>query len=145
MSKRDENITFASVKNQNDHIDFLYELLSLRNHNISNDKIPSLDEHKVFVKNHPYREWYLVIKNNKFVGSLYLAKNNAIGIDISSNNKSIIKKLIEWVMINKNPLPGLKSLRSNYFHINVSPENKLLIEALNDMKAPPVEVTYLIK
>ena len=145
MTKKDNNIILLPIKNIEEHIEFLYELLNARKHNISHEKIPSFNEHRLFVDNHPYREWYLIEENNKFVGSLYIANNNAIGINILSNSKSIIKKSIEWVSINKNPLPGIKSLRSNYFHINVSPENKVLIKALNDMKAPPVEVTYLIK
>ena len=55
MTKKDNNIILLPIKNIEKHIEFLYELLNARKHNISHEKIPSFSEHRLFVDNHPYR------------------------------------------------------------------------------------------
>lgn len=60
----------------------LYELLKTRvpHMNISHQKLPSLKEHKRFVRSIPYRYWYLIEVGRRFVGSVYLTRQNEIGI-----------------------------------------------------------------
>ncbi|GBL40910.1 hypothetical protein EMGBD3_02780 [Nitrosarchaeum sp.] len=61
---------------------FLYELLSERDSvaNISHKKMPIYDEHVRFVTSKPYLRWYIVYYNGKKSGSVYLTKQNEIGI-----------------------------------------------------------------
>ena len=68
---------------KNDHT-FLYELLKSRDPktNISHKSMPSFKEHVKFVKSKPYNSWYIVIFEKSKLGSVYLSKQNEIGIFI---------------------------------------------------------------
>lgn len=145
MIKEIDLIKFVRVRNSVSHVKALYSLLINRRFNISNQKIPSFSEHRLFVINNPYRAWYLIEVNKSFVGSLYLLKDNCVGIYVEGENQYITKKTIDWVLENKKPLPEIKSLRAPYFHINVSPKNKILRSILHKIKAEPIQVTYSLK
>lgn len=68
-----------------DHAKLLYDLLAQRPvaANISHKKMPSWGEHLDFIASSPYRAWYLVQPGSSgFVGSIYLSKQNEIGVAI---------------------------------------------------------------
>lgn len=98
--------------------EFLYELLKNRDPraSISHKKMPSYDEHVKFVLSKPYSKWYVIEYKNRKVGSIYISKQDEIGIFIEKKfqSKGIGKKAIQIVM-KKNP-------RSKYF-ANIAPEN----------------------
>jgi len=98
---------------------FLFDLLKERNPkaNISHKKMPSYDEHIQFIKSKPYTKWYIILQSNKKVGSIYLSKNDEIGIFISKKfqGKNIgFHALTE--LLKKNP--------RKRFLANVNPKNK---------------------
>ena len=98
---------------------FLFELLKERDPraNISHKKMPSYDEHLKFVKSKPYTKWYIILKSKYRIGSIYLSKNDEIGIFLSKKyqGKNIGNDaLVE--LIRKNP-------RERYL-ANVNPKNK---------------------
>ena len=100
---------------------FLYDLLKARNPmaNISHKKMPSYDEHVNFILSNPYTIWYTIEYEGEKTGSIYLSKQDEIGISLVDNSlydkigKSIIKLLIK-----NNP-------RKRYL-AKVSPQNKKL-------------------
>ena len=61
---------------------FLYLLLKERDPraNISHKSMPTYSEHTKFVKSKPYNAWYVVYFGSKKAGSIYLSKQNEIGI-----------------------------------------------------------------
>jgi len=63
-------------------IKFLYDLLKERDPsvNITHKKIPTYAQHKKFVISKPYSKWYILEYNRKKIGSIYLSKQNEIGI-----------------------------------------------------------------
>lgn len=73
-------ISLKSVTNQDHH--FLYELLLSRDPkaNISHKNMPTYSEHVKFVMSKPYSKWYVIIYKNKKIGSIYLSRQNEIGI-----------------------------------------------------------------
>ena len=97
---------------------FLYEFLCERKpiESISHNKIPSYDEHVKFVKSKPYSKWYVINFNNKKVGTIYLSKQDEIGIFLKKDfqNRGIGKNALN-LLIKKNP-------RRKYF-ANVNPRN----------------------
>jgi hypothetical protein len=133
------------VQKNDVHIKALYELLKNRKFNISNQNLPTFNEHKLFVLNNPYRDWYLIEVNKFFVGTMYLLKDNCIGIYVEEQNKYLIEKTIEWVLRNKKPLSGIKSVRASDFHINIAPNNKIVASVLRKMGATPIQLTYSLK
>lgn len=67
---------------------FLYDLLKDRKpwENISHTKMPTYDEHVNFVRSKPYKKWYIIDYRGP-VGSIYLTKDNEVGIFIERHNQ----------------------------------------------------------
>ena len=97
---------------------FLYNQLKNRNlhANISHKKMPSYNEHIEFVKSKPYSKWYIINFKDRKAGSIYLSKENAIGIFLKKEfqGKNIATQALK-LMILKNP-------RSRYL-ANINPKN----------------------
>ena len=81
---------------------FLYELLKNKdpNANISHKKMPSYDEHVEFVMSKPYTNWYVIEYDKKNVGSIYLSKQDEIGISINNDYEydQIVKPALKLLM-----------------------------------------------
>ena len=116
---------------------FLYELLKERDPraNISHKKMPSFKQHIKFVLSRPYSKWYVIVESEKDVGSIYLTKNNEIGIFIRKNVQgrgigfNALKLLIE-----KNP-------RDRYL-ANVNPKNEKSIQFFKNNGFKLIQHTY---
>ena len=97
---------------------FLYTLLSERESlvNISHKTMPTYDEHLNFINSKPYSKWYIVKKNTQSIGSIYLSKQNEIGIFIKKEfQKDGLGTASMKLLMEKNP-------RSRYL-ANVNPKN----------------------
>lgn len=116
---------------------FLYVLLLERNPkaNISHKKMPTYTEHKIFVMSKPYSRWYVIKYENKNAGSVYLTKQNEIGIFIKKEfqNKGIGKVVLQ-LLIEKNP-------KSRYL-ANVSPKNLKSMEFFKKNGFKLIQYTY---
>jgi hypothetical protein len=145
MDELNLSVKFIRVRMKDDHIVALYNLLKSRVFNISNECLPSFGEHKDFVINNPYRAWYLIEKNECFVGSIYLMKNNSVGIQAVNQDEDIIRSAIYWVIKNKKPLPAIKSVRAPFFHINLSPNNTVLSAILKEMQYETIQITFSLE
>lgn len=66
------------------HYKVLYQILAEREpyQNISHREMPSYEDHINFVNSFPYKEWYIVYNNGPAVGSIYISRNNEIGLFI---------------------------------------------------------------
>ena len=100
-------------------VKFLYNLLKERSpeDNISHKKIPTYIEHVKFIKSKPYTNWYIIYGNKKKIGTIYLSKQDEIGIFLKKDcqNKGV-GKIAMNLLISKNT-------RSRYL-ANISPKNK---------------------
>ena len=81
---------------------FLYDLLKNKdpNANISHKKMPSYDEHVEFVMSKPYTNWYIIECDKKNVGTIYLSKQDEIGISINNDYEydQIVKTALKLLM-----------------------------------------------
>ena len=119
---------------------FLYNLLKIRDPitNISHKKMPSYDEHANFILSNPYTIWYIIEYEGKKIGSIYLSKQDEIGISLVDNSlydkigKSIIK-----LFIKNNP-------RKRYL-AKISPQNKKLQNFFINNGFTGLEYTYEMK
>ena len=102
---------------------FLYQHLKERDPitRISHKKMPTFSEHKKFVMSNPYNKWYIIIKKNRKIGSVYLTEINEIGLFLKKEfqNSGLGQRSLELVM-ELNP-------RTRYL-ANVSPKNKRSIK-----------------
>jgi len=117
MVKKLSSISLRIVKDSDSK--FLFELLKERDPhaNISHKKMPSYNEHLKFIKSKPYTKWYVILKSEYRIGSIYLSKNDEIGIFLSKKyqGKNIGNDALSE-LIRKNP-------RERYL-ANVNPKNK---------------------
>ena len=81
---------------------FLYELLKNKDPstNISQKKMPSYDQHVEFVMSKPYTNWYIIECDKKNVGTIYLSKQDEIGISINNDYEydQIVKTALKLLM-----------------------------------------------
>ena len=117
MVKKLASISLRIVRDSDSK--FLFELLKERDPraNISHKKMPSYNEHLKFIKSKPYTKWYVILKSEYRIGSIYLSKNDEIGIFLSKKyqGKNIGNDALSE-LIRKNP-------RERYL-ANVNPKNK---------------------
>ena len=106
------NIRFNKIVGTSDQIFALYELLKDRTNNISHKDMPNFYEHKKFVKNNPYKVWYLVYNENKAIGTFYIKYDNSIGLKLSIQESFIVGLIIKYIKFNYKPEQAiaLKSL-----------------------------------
>lgn len=118
---KQNKINLKSV-NETDH-EFLYYLLKNRNPNIniSHKKMPIFKEHIKFVNSKPYSKWYIIKQNDEKVGSIYLSKQNEIGLFLKNNvqGKNIGTEALK-LLIMKNPKKRILA--------NINPKNKKSIK-----------------
>jgi RimJ/RimL family protein N-acetyltransferase len=116
-----DKISLKSV-NKTDH-EFLFDLLKNRDPraNISHKKMPSFKEHVKFINSKPYQKWYVIKLNHEKVGSIYLSKQNEIGLFLKKNTQgqNIGTKALK-LLITKNPEKRILA--------NINPKNKKSIK-----------------
>lgn len=138
------NIVFEKITGSEEQILFLHQLLSGREHTISHKRLPDMATHREFVTNNPYREWWIVRFKNNVIGSVYLTKENAIGLNLTTSNPDMYVRIINKVKIAYRPLPEIPSVRPNYFFVNVAPENLTFLRGLKKMSAIHTQNSYRI-
>ena len=110
-------ISLKSVTNSD--VKFLFDLLKERDPhvNISHRKMPTYSQHTKFIKSKPYSKWYIILKSKQKIGSIYLSKNDEIGIFLSKKfqGKNVGNSALNELM-KKNP--------RKRFLANVNPKNK---------------------
>ena len=126
---------FIEISNEinESNLNFLYELLKAREYSISHKEIPSFEEHYNFVQNHPYYKWFIIENNSNLIGSLYIHKDNSIGLDILNEFEILIPNVLSFLEKRYEPLPYIKSLRSKNFFLNISPKNKRMHDLLKSL------------
>ncbi|MEX3011077.1 hypothetical protein [Hoeflea sp. TYP-13] len=128
-----------------DQIQTLYELLVSRKHGISHKHIPVFAEHIAFVRDHPYRAWLLVRESETCLGSVYVHKDNTIGVNIDEERVvDCFEEVLNKVLKSYQPLPPVKSVRNAHFMINAAPTNRALISALENSGFSVAQVTYVV-
>ena len=142
------SISFKAIESppSENEVNILYDLLCKRNNFISHRSMPLFEDHETFVKSEPYRIWYLVYSDKEAIGSFYISNQNSIGINIENHQKiELIDKIIKYIEETYLPMPLIKSIRTDKFHINVPPTNRFLINSLDQLSKKLIQITYLIK
>lgn len=139
-------VNFVAVDKKNEfHINSLYKIIREREFNISNVELPNFKDHKFFVENINYRKWNLIFIDDQLIGNYYINYENHIGINLITNSINYYRIIIEKIISIERPLPEIKSYRNRDFVINVSPQNKSLIEVLRMLNFKHIQNTYLCK
>ena len=135
MEKKLSPVSLRTITNSD--TEFLFKLLKERDSraNISHKKMPSYNQHVNFIKSKPYTKWYIIMKYKEKVGSIYLSKNDEIGIFLSKNYQG--KNVGNYALtelIKKNP-------RKRYL-ANVNPKNKKSISFFKNNNFKLIQHTF---
>ena len=118
---------------------FLYELLSERKSyvNISHKKNPTYVKHVKFVMSKPYLKWYIIYHATEKIGSIYLTKQDEIGIHFQEQNiTNKIRSKVLKMIIKRNP--------RNRYLININPSNTRMKNFLKNEGFELIQHTYEI-
>ena len=118
---------------------FLYELLTARkpNVNISHKKLPTYVKHVKFVMSKPYSKWYIIYCATEKIGSVYITKQDEIGIHFKEKNiTNKIRSKVLKMIIKKNP--------RNRYLININPRNTKMKKFLKNEGFELIQHTYEI-
>jgi hypothetical protein len=137
-------VSFVKVKESREHAAVLYELLKKRKHTVSHKTLPTKRLHERFVFNHPYRAWYLIKVDDAYAGSIYILKNNSVGVSAWFEEKICIAEAIMFVMEKHKPLPAIKSVRAGTYDFNVAPTNETLIMILKNLGAKLTQLSFVL-
>jgi RimJ/RimL family protein N-acetyltransferase len=127
---------------------FLYQLLEERPPaaNISHSRMPTIGQHRRFVRCRPYRAWYLVesAAPGEWVGSVSVTGRNEIGIAIlkAYQRKDYARAALRALFATVRPLKGVPSARRGTFLANVAPGNHRAHRLFKGLGARPIQVTY---
>ena len=129
-------IKLKNIIPTSEQITLLYELLENRKFNISHKSMPSMDKHECFVKNHPYRGWWLIYdahNKSNVIGSVYVCFDNSVGINMEMDKIEFSAEYFTKILKKEiSPLLPESSKRFQDFFYNVSPKNKELITWLSN-------------
>ena len=88
-----------------------------------------------FIKSKPYSKWYIILKSKQKIGSIYLSKNDEIGIFLSKKfqGKNVGNFALNELM-KKNP--------RKRFLANVNPKNKKSIAFFKNNNFKLIQYTF---
>ena len=124
------------------HQEILFKILNTRKFNISHVEKVSYEEHVDFVLENKYKYWYIIFIRNNYLGAVYITEDNFIGVSLIEDDKDLYKFVISKILNKHKPNQGIKSLRSNFFCLNVNPNNLNLKQALMELGSKQIQLTY---
>ena len=137
-------LKFIDVMNEPKSVEILFNLLKKRKFSISHKNMPSLKSHESFVKNNPYLSWYIIYYKDKPIGSIYLKRNNSIGLDLSKASIEWVSQILFFVKKSFQLQSQKLSVIPEYFYFNVSIKNKKLINILRNLCIEPIQISFKI-
>ena len=136
-----ETMKLVSVYKNKDTVDVLYRLLLERDKtvNISHRRMPTMAEHKKFIASKPYKSWDLIISGGQVLGSVYLSKQNEIGLFIFKKlrGNGYGKKALRLLMA--------RHSKEERFLANVNPANSRSVDFFKKMGFCHIQNTYELR
>lgn len=116
----------------------LYDLLFERTpeQSISHTVMPSLQDHRTFVQSRPYLVWMLIVNDGEFVGSVYVTKQNEIGIFVFKKHKG--KGFGAWAV------ETVSQMFPKPVYANISPLNTESQRFFTKLGGRPIQYTYAL-
>lgn len=139
-------LVFTSITATTDKIETLYHFFNARasESRISSQPKLSLEQHTQFVKNHPYRYWFMISRDGVMIASLYLRFDNTLSLQMIDFTDCAYEQSLELVLQAIQPLPALPSVRPANFFINLAPNNDVAAEKLREIGMRPIQTTYVL-
>lgn len=124
----------------------LYELLAERpeSASISHEKMPSRKAHAAFVRSRPYRYWFLIEDDRRYVGDVCVTRLNEIGITLLKKYRvqSRGTNALGIFMSEHEPLPTIPAKRAGTWLANVAMGNFAARAFFHSIGFKPVQITF---
>lgn len=115
----------------------LYSLLSERGEdvNISHRELPPIEQHSAFLRSRPYAAWYLIATDERYVGAIYLTRDDEIGVFIRKDQQGhgYGRAAVELLM---------KTHPRERFLANINPANARSIRFFEQLGFRHIQNTY---
>lgn len=134
MSTKNSNIILEEIAPNKEQIRVLFDQLKQRKFNISHRYLPKYEDHEEFVKNHPYRAWFIIKKLGEIIGNIYVQFDNSIGLNcVDETTEEQIENILKILTSKLPPLEGSPSIRFGDYFLNVSASNLNLQNQLKNI------------
>lgn len=139
----------------------LYQLLEERPEiaNISHSKMPSFEEHVLYVRSMPYREWWIVTAPPQeprkglaetvhfepvSIGAVYATEANEVGVAIFKRfwRRGYAEAALRLLLGQIEPAPAISGERRGAFVAHVAPGNEASHALFRKLRGKPVQITY---
>ncbi len=124
----------------------LYRLLEERPREnwISHERMPTSEEHMVFVLSRPFRLWYLIEVNGEHVGALEVTDLNEIGVAIfkAHQRKGYARQALRLFLLRHEPLPAIPAKRNKRWLANIAVGNEASKAFFRKMGFRPLQETW---
>lgn len=144
LNQNNFNLRFVKIKNNKELLEKSYFLFSKRKKNtrISSKEKLVYEDHCNFVKNHPYRLWYLIEYKNLLIGTIYAKFDNTLAINFLNFNIENFKNILNIFLNVVKPLPSIESIRPENFVMNISTDNKYYKRVLEQNGFKRIQETF---
>ncbi len=123
----------------------LWELLAKRCHTISHKSLPDYSEHVHFVRNNPYRRWFLLSHGDEAIGSAYLTSMNEMGIYFPDpEHYRYLSNVIDFLLSDSMPLPPIRSVRQPEFIIHTPASDTVFQGSLKSLGYKEIQRSFRI-
>ncbi len=138
-------IVLENIRESLENIKASYTLYKSRPkyHLISASKTLKYLDHVKFVKNNPYRKWFIIKLNKKFIGTIYFTKENSIGYYILDEYINLTKIIFAKTLYKIKPLPEKLSINQKNFTINISSKNKKYQKIIKNIGGKIIQQTFI--
>jgi hypothetical protein len=143
-NQRNSNISFDNITGSDEQIEALYNQLKNRKYDISHRFLPRFQDHILFVKNHPYRYWVMIMKDGLPIGTFYIQADNSVGFNIMEPSLCLVSEVLAYIRKNFTPVKEVKSKIPPYFYVNVPFKHEKLGELLVTLDAVPIQISYKV-
>ena len=106
--------------------------------------MPEFENHKIFVKNNPYKFWYFIENKSEIIGTFYIKYDNSIGLNLIKYSQTTLAKIIEFIRENFSPEKECPSTIPPYFYINTPINNKELHFILQELDLKSIQISFKI-
>ncbi len=138
---KNDAAVLRSVYDTPEAVENLYALLGERDEtvNISHRRMPTRVEHEKFVASRPYKSWDIVFGGDEIVGSIYLSKQDEIGVFLFKKymGKGYGLRAVNLLMEKH---PGVER-----FLANVNPRNDASIRFFKGLDFKHIQNTYELR
>lgn len=141
---KNKNLYFEKIEGKKYQIKYLYDLLKLRKYNISHIKLPTFKSHTSFVNSFPYISWYLIFQEESIIGSVYLNRDNSIGLNLLKQNKKTVNQCLQFIKSSFVKNKYSPSTVPDYLYINTPFKNSKLSKYLIEFDCTPIQTSFKI-